>query len=605
MKAVLSYLFLRKFAFVVLLLPMLIFIPYKGVSVPPFLNSDILNGSNDNFLLTADTSRNSLSFSNFEVDFKGKITVTEDDRDIWEISSGGFLIIGRKNFGESKRVEIRGNLDGSLTRRYYEGRKKLKFEPEGREWLEEVLLEVLRTTGIDAKARVDRLYQRGKVTAVLHEVSYIPEIGVKTQYLDYLLNKTEMSDPELSHITEVISTSIDTDTRRAYLLEKHSGIFMRNEHRAKAYFNCLFGIGSDYERKRVLNHLLKEYKFNTEVFRELLASIQRLASSKEKVETLIKVNNIFIDEAESCEGYFRILDGMNSDKDRAYVMRNLLERNQYLGGECMKRYLKSARRINSDSEKYQVLKEVIPAFNVDPQFVLAFFDVIISFGNDVEQGNLLKDLLMKRKLDVFAQSQLFEVISQMSSDGGKVNSLFLAIKKIKVTNQTLESFYDAVNSISNSSRKAEVMIHLVQTTKLEEPHKVEYFRSLQQMSSNKEKLKVLMKTAEVIEDEDLKSIEGYLQTVIAISGNSEQSAALRELASKVRLNKSALIAFLDVSLLIASNTEKAEVLLKVSNMIPKGDKDVEYAYKKVVRSINSDHEYRRVIEYLEANGTFL
>ena len=110
------------------------------------------------------------SFSAYEIKYKGKITVSENDKNVEDISPNGYLKITKSSFGNSRAIEIESDDKGNLTKKYFEGKKELSFEPEGQEWLEEILIDVIRKTGIGGKERILRIYNKGGVNAVLDEI---------------------------------------------------------------------------------------------------------------------------------------------------------------------------------------------------------------------------------------------------------------------------------------------------------------------------------------------------------------------------------------------------------------------------------------------------
>src|SRR5882672_12037553 len=66
-------------------------------------------------------------FSNFNVEIRGKIELTDDDRDIKSISADGYLEINKTVFG-SKRTLIITPQGSLLKREYYEGRTSMPYE---------------------------------------------------------------------------------------------------------------------------------------------------------------------------------------------------------------------------------------------------------------------------------------------------------------------------------------------------------------------------------------------------------------------------------------------------------------------------------------------
>src|SRR5690348_9711284 len=94
-------------------------------------------------------------YQSFNVEMRGKIEITDDDKDIKSMSPDGYLEITKTVFG-SRRTLVISPQSGGLKREYYEGRTSMPWEPEGRKWLAEIMPELLRTTTIAAESRVNR-----------------------------------------------------------------------------------------------------------------------------------------------------------------------------------------------------------------------------------------------------------------------------------------------------------------------------------------------------------------------------------------------------------------------------------------------------------------
>ncbi len=98
-------------------------------------------------------------FNDYKLEYRGKITISDDDKDIVDISDGGYFELSKITFGNRRSIEIRKS-GGRLIKKYYEGRSEVDYEPEGREWLADVLPEIIRNTGIAAESRTARIYKK-------------------------------------------------------------------------------------------------------------------------------------------------------------------------------------------------------------------------------------------------------------------------------------------------------------------------------------------------------------------------------------------------------------------------------------------------------------
>src|SRR5436190_13334439 len=124
--------------------------------------------------------------SSYNVETRGKIELTDDDKDVKSMSPDGYLEITKTVFGSKRTIVIepQGN---DLKRQYYESRTPVAFEPEGRKWLSEVLPEIVRSTTIGAESRVNRFYRQGGSKGVLEEIGRMESDYVKVHYANLLM----------------------------------------------------------------------------------------------------------------------------------------------------------------------------------------------------------------------------------------------------------------------------------------------------------------------------------------------------------------------------------------------------------------------------------
>ena len=146
----------------------------------------------------------------FQIEYEGDITLSDDDKDIVAISNGGFVEIEQSSFGNRRRIVIESDRNGNLIKKYYEGRTEKDFNPEGKEWLADVLQEIVRSTTLAAEARVNRFYSKGGANAVLAEIGRIESDYVNAAYFKLLLEK-KLSNDELVKTIEVAGKEIDSD----------------------------------------------------------------------------------------------------------------------------------------------------------------------------------------------------------------------------------------------------------------------------------------------------------------------------------------------------------------------------------------------------------
>jgi len=67
-------------------------------------------------------------FNEYKLEYRGKITISDDDKDIVDISDGGYFELSKTTFGNRRTIEIRKS-GGRLIKKYYEGRSEVDYEP--------------------------------------------------------------------------------------------------------------------------------------------------------------------------------------------------------------------------------------------------------------------------------------------------------------------------------------------------------------------------------------------------------------------------------------------------------------------------------------------
>ena len=117
-----------------------------------------------NFRTTNDDGSRTITIKNgnkdFRIEYEGDITISDDDKEIVSISRNGYIEIRKTRFGKRRRLFIESE-GGKLIHRYYIGSREVDFNPDGKNWLAEILPDIVRSTTIAAESRVDRFYKKG------------------------------------------------------------------------------------------------------------------------------------------------------------------------------------------------------------------------------------------------------------------------------------------------------------------------------------------------------------------------------------------------------------------------------------------------------------
>ncbi|PLX11246.1 MAG: hypothetical protein C0597_15305, partial [Marinilabiliales bacterium] len=249
------------------------------------------------------------SFSSYEIEYRGKITVSDNDKDVTAIEPNGYLKITKSSFGNSRTIEIESDKQGKLTKKFYDGRKEIAFQPDGQRWLEEILIDVIHKTGIGGKDRILRIYNKGGVNAVLDEVEdfernsgysyykttnhalfYFESIeydGYNAKYLYYktLVNDIKLSKEEVVKVLKAIN-EISSNSTKGTLLREILNKYELDSYSMEKFLDAVETLSYNTERGNTLRAFLKKYPLDHENSREFFDVIGGMSINSEKCNVI-------------------------------------------------------------------------------------------------------------------------------------------------------------------------------------------------------------------------------------------------------------------------------------------------------------------------------
>ncbi len=229
--------------------------------------------------------KTSRGFDNFNVEYRGKIEITDDDKDIKSMSDDGYLEISKTVFGSKRSIIIEGQGNGKIKKEYYEGRTEVAWEPGGKTWLAEILPEVVRTTTLCAESRVSRFFKQGGTTAVLNEIDKIESDYVRTGYAN-LLMKQPVQAKDYAAIINKLAEKTDSDHYMTEFLKNHTDKFLLNKEATTALFSATRKMDSDHYKTVVIKQALKGQTASLENVKVILQAASQMESDHYVTEVL-------------------------------------------------------------------------------------------------------------------------------------------------------------------------------------------------------------------------------------------------------------------------------------------------------------------------------
>ena len=392
--------------------------------------------------------------SNFNVEIRGKIELTDDDRDIKSISSDGYLEINKTVFG-SKRTLVVTPQGNSLKRQYYEGRTSMPFEPEGRKWMNEILPELVRTTTIGAESRVNRFYKQGSINAVLDEINRLESDYVKAHYANLLVGLPILPKDYAAIISKVAGT-LDSDYYLAEFLQKNLSKFLVNKEATDAVFAACGKMESDHYKTEVIKEALRNQSASPEAVRSILLASGKMESDHYKTEVLnalMKQSNLT--DATIGE-MINATKSIQSDYYRSVVLNRALAK-AGLSSTSYQRVLESVKDIDSDHYKTEVITNLLKN-KISNEQIQNLVEISASINSDHYLTQVMGEVL-KQDLNDEAFKSLIDHVSHMESDYYASTVLQEALKLPNLSNAKVMSILNASTNIGSDHYITEVLIH--------------------------------------------------------------------------------------------------------------------------------------------------
>lgn len=411
---------------------------------------------------TQKTTYNRGGMSSFSVETRGKMEVTDDDKDIKSMSADGYLEITKTVFGSKRTIVISPTSNG-LKKEYYEGRSLVPFEPEGRKWLGEILPEILRATTIAAESRVNRIYRTSGVNGVLQEIRIIESDYVRAAYANYLVRLNQPAQ-NLPVIVREVSEIMDSDHYTTEFLTSNMKLFVSSKDAMQSVYAATKNMDSDHYKTQVIQDALSTGPASLESVSVALQATSSMESDHYKTEvltTLLRQDNL----TDPIMGeMINATKNMESDHYRTVVLSKALSK-PGLSSTSFQRALEAVKMMDSDHYKTEVLTNLLNNdLTPDVQTIL------IAATSSIESDHYItvvgKQILKNVSLSDEAFQNLLETMASHQSDYYTAEFLKAAADRPKVTKANLLAIMSAAGSIESDHYITEVLTNLAPTIRM-------------------------------------------------------------------------------------------------------------------------------------------
>jgi len=428
--------------------------------------------------------------NNFSIEYKGDIELSDDDSDIVSISSGGYMEIKKTAFGSRRRVFMEPDGAGRLIKKYYVGGFQKNFDDEGKKWLSEILLDVVRTTTLGAEKRVDRMYRKGGYYPVLKEVDAMTSDHVKSRYLRLLLDKRLDEKGLIGTLNRV--GGIGSDHHKAEILKHNARAFLHSDGVTTAYIQTTGEINSDHHKAEVLERAIENREISDNQMKAL----------------------------------FRIAEDINSDHHKASVLSKVLS-SRSLNPENTKLLLVTAKSINSDHHRASVLKKALSGNDVSPSSYNTLLSSLDRMSSDHHIANVLSELLRENLDQTTLTNVLGQVRGNMSSDMHQANILRKVVEGQEL-DEALEAFLSTLRSVNSDHHKAEVFRALSRHS-YSDDELVQILEATKTLNSDHHHAETLLAFVPMVRGNSDEVVDAYYDSSTGISSDAHLGRVLRAL----------------------------------------------------------------------------
>ncbi|MFT5143258.1 MAG: hypothetical protein ACI80V_001649 [Rhodothermales bacterium] len=324
----------------------------------------------------------------WSVKMKGDIEFADDDASVRTMSRNAVIQIRWEEGRKDVRLDVERS-GGEIVYDFREDGKKMSTASAGSQ-IGDLLLMVIRQTGVHADRRVARILAHGGPEAVLREIGQIKSGGTTSRYLRELVAQGELNRANLVEVIKVAEPRIASSGDRSRLLIGISEYYVGDPGAMSAWTAAVRGVSSSGDKSRVLISAL-QVELDAASLTAILDVIKTVSSSGDKSRVLITATGQYRNDSEVRRAFFKAAETVSSDGDLSRVLIATLRRAD-LDDQSMITLFTVARTISSSGDKARVL--IAATSHVEGEAVEeAFMDAAETVGSSGDRGRVLSALM--------------------------------------------------------------------------------------------------------------------------------------------------------------------------------------------------------------------
>ncbi len=532
------------------------------------------------------------SFSAYEIEYKGKMTVSDDDKNITAIEPDGYLKITKSSFGNTRKIEIESDKQGNLTKKYFDGRKEITFQPEGQKWLEEILIDVIHKTGIGGKERILRIYNKGGVNAVLNEID---EFERNSGYSYY-----KSTNHALFYFESVEYRGFNT--KYLYYKTLVNDINLNKEELIKV-LKAIPDISSNSTKGTLLREILSKHELDSYSMEKFLDAVETLSYNTERGNTLRAFIKKYPVNAENSREFFDVIEGMSINSEKGNVLKPLLA-SQKMDKRILSDFIEAVDDFSSNSERAALFRLLVPHVigneDLTAQLVMEVKDLSSSYHlleEEILEWVAKGKVITETDLNKSAILNMLDIGRNYNANTRKTPMLRSLHGSMQNDEEILKAYFDVIKSMDNEMEIYNVLLDLIRVHKLDNKGLIYLLDAAEDLANDDYKHAASAILREVISDlpDDPDVLRYFFDALDEIDHNSAKEEIIRLFCERGKLDKRTTVYLLKAVEDIDVDVEKATSLKNIKKVMPSGDDEITYIFKSIADEIKSDYEYERAI----------
>ena len=353
----------------------------------------------------------------------GAVEISDDNTEIVSIANGGYFEFSKKHNGKKKKVKINSNRDGTLKHQFFIGFKEYPYEPEGRNWMEEMLPEIVERTNLGSDAKMRKLYESGGVSAVHDELATKKDDHLKVDYFEFLLEQ-DLTEADIEETLQLATKTIDGEHYLVDLMEDNTRKILKSKNGKNIYMNAMQSLKSGHYKSELISEYIDEVDFDEENATSLMEFIATFKSDHyfaEAVEDIAEQKGL-------------------SDNVLAILITE------------------SMKPLDSGHYKSEILDEILDNHDLGPKSLYALYEVIPSIDKGHYFHEVVDNVADTQRLNEQELADLILVLEHLTSDHYISESLQELSDKVSHHGGTaLEAYMKVAGNINSKHYYHEVM----------------------------------------------------------------------------------------------------------------------------------------------------